>query len=333
MVTRTEGVASVMHVRVPVGLPEPTYREVLELLAEISPVVQALPPGAALVELRGALGYFGVPARQLAERVRVRSMARLSVDLRIALAPTWAVAATASARAPEHGGIITVEPDQVGAFLAPLPVEALHGIGAVQAAALTGYGIHTVGMLAVLPLSTIQRVLGGRPGRLAFDRAHGRDPRPVTPAKLPLSAAVRHRFARQELDGAAVRARLLDLVVQLASTLRSREQAARGLTLQLDFAAGARWSKTLRLPETSAHDEDLRTAAYRLMDAAGLQRGRLLGMLLRADHLAGADEAALQISFDRGREMRLRAETAIDRANTRYGAGTIGPAALLHKAA
>lgn len=59
--TRTDDVASVMHVRVPAGLPEPAYREVLELLAEISPVVQALPPGAAVVELRGALRYFGVP--------------------------------------------------------------------------------------------------------------------------------------------------------------------------------------------------------------------------------------------------------------------------------
>lgn len=67
-----------------------------------------------------------------------------------------------------------------------------------------------------------------------------------------MSAAVRHRFERQELDGAAVRARLLDLVVQLTATLRTREQVARGLTLQLDFAAGARWTKTLRLPEASA---------------------------------------------------------------------------------
>ncbi|WP_394427296.1 DinB/UmuC family translesion DNA polymerase [Streptomyces sp. SGAir0957] len=96
-----------------------------------------------------------------------------------------------------------------------------------------------------------------------------------------MSAAVRHRFERQELDGTAGRARLLNWVVQLAAALRSRNQVARGLTLQLDFAAGARWAKTLRLPEASAHDEDLRTPAYRLMDRAGLQRGRLTGVLLR----------------------------------------------------
>ncbi|MDQ8707563.1 hypothetical protein RCO28_34595 [Streptomyces sp. LHD-70] len=322
-----------MHVRVPIGLPEPTYREVLEVLSEVSPVVQAVPPGAAVVELRGALRYFGVPPLRLAETIRVRSLARLSVDLRIGLAPTWAVAATASALAPEHGGIVLVEPDQVSDFLAPLPVEAVHGIGPMQARALNTYGIHTVAALAAMPLGTVQRLLGGRAGRVAAERARGVDPRPVTPKALPMSAAVRHRFAQQELDGAAVRARLLDLVVELASTLRRREQIARGLTLQLDFAAGTRWSKTLRLSEPSAHDEDLRTAAYRLMDAAGLQRGRLTGLLLRADDLVGAHAAAEQITFDRGREMRLRVESVADRANARYGKGTVGPASLLRKAA
>ncbi|MFJ9038559.1 hypothetical protein ACIRF8_18450 [Streptomyces sp. NPDC102406] len=331
--TKTDEVASVMHVRVPAGLAEPAYRDVLELLAEISPVVQALPPGAALVELRGALRYFGVPAVRLCERARVRSLARLGVDLRIGLAPTWALAATASARAPEHGGIVTVEPDEVAGFLAPLPVDALHGIGPVQAAALTEYGVHTVGMLAALPPATIQRVLGGRAGRLASDRARGIDPRPVTPRSLPMSAAVRHRFERQEMDGATVRARLLDLVVRLAATLRTRDQVARGLTLQLDFATGARWTKTLRLPESSAHDEDLRAAAYRLMDRAGLQRGRLAGLLVRAEDLVAASAAAEQISLDRSREMRLRAEQAVDRANARFGHGSVHPAALLNKAA
>ncbi|MET7666321.1 hypothetical protein ABZS99_47970 [Streptomyces sp. NPDC005463] len=82
-------------------------------------------------------------------------------------------------------------------------------------------------------------------------------------------------------------------------SLRTREQVARGLTLQLDFAAGTRWTTTLRLPEASAHDEDLRTAAYRLMDRAGLQRGRLAGLFVHAEDLVAAATASEQISFDR----------------------------------
>ena len=50
-------VSTIMHVRCPDGLPEAAYRQVLELLAELSPVVQAVPPTVALVELKGALRY------------------------------------------------------------------------------------------------------------------------------------------------------------------------------------------------------------------------------------------------------------------------------------
>ncbi|MER8226105.1 hypothetical protein ABTZ58_37410 [Streptomyces sp. NPDC094143] len=64
------------------------------------------------------------------------------------------------------------------------------------------------------------------------------------------------------LDGAEVRTTLLDTVVRLALLLRWRHQAARGLMLTLKFAGGGRWEKTRRLTEPSAHDDDLRTAAY-----------------------------------------------------------------------
>ncbi|WP_317440906.1 hypothetical protein [Streptomyces collinus] len=76
---------------------------------------------------------------------------------------------------------------------------------------------------------------------------------------------MRHRFPHPTLDGAVVRAALLDLVTQLALTLRRRGQAAQALTLTLRFAGGTTWQKTRRLTEASAHDEDLRTLTYQLM--------------------------------------------------------------------
>ncbi|WP_045563366.1 hypothetical protein [Streptomyces sp. FxanaA7] len=81
-------VSTVMHVRCPDQVPEAVYREVLEQLAELSPVVQALPPSAALVELRRALPYFGVDAHRLGQTLRVRAGARLGIDLRIGIEPT-----------------------------------------------------------------------------------------------------------------------------------------------------------------------------------------------------------------------------------------------------
>ncbi|GGM27138.1 hypothetical protein GCM10010129_84240 [Streptomyces fumigatiscleroticus] len=321
-----------MHVRCPDGLPEEVYRRVLELLAGLSPVVQALPPAAALVELGGALRYHGADGRRLAEVLRVRSLSRLGVDVRVGVGPTVTVAATASAQVAGPGGVLAVAPGEVADWLGPLPVEALHGIGPRQARALREYGIHRVGLLAAVPPATVQRLLGGKAGRLAADRARGIDPRPVTPRALPASAAVTHRFDRHALDGRPVRAALLALTVELGRLLRRRRQAARALTLTLRFAGGGRWETTRRLPEPSAHDEDLRTLAYQLMDAAGLQRGRLTALTLKAEDLLDAGRAAQQISLDTAREARLLAEQTIDRIRDKYGPHIIGPATTLRHA-
>ncbi|MEU6081077.1 hypothetical protein [Streptomyces sp. NPDC047108] len=323
---------SILHVRCAPTLSEDGYRAVLELLREFSPVVQAVPPRSGLVQVRGARRYFGADARRIADMVRLRSLARLGTDVRIGVAGTWSVAAVASDRVPLPGGVLAVAEDAVGAFLAPLPVEALYGLGPKQAEALHGYGLRTIGALVALPSGVIERILGKRAGRSAADHARGIDPRPVTPKDLPLSESVRHRFTRHELDGPPVRAVLLGSVVRLAAVLRTRRQAARALTLTLEFAGGARWEKTRRLTEPSAHDEDLRTLAYRLMDAAGLQRARLTGLALRAEDLIDAERVTRQISLDPERESRLLAEASVDRANSRFGFGTVRPAATFRKA-
>ncbi|MBT2423807.1 hypothetical protein J7F01_15315 [Streptomyces sp. ISL-22] len=203
-------------------------------------------------------------------------------------------------------------------------MEALHGIGPRQAAVLRDYGIHCVGLLAAVPPATVQRLLGGRVGRTAADRARGIDPRPVVPRTLPASATVRCAFPRHTLDGADVRAALLDLVVRLGLLLRRRDQAARAPA----FAGGGRWEKTRRVVEPSAHDEDLRVLAYQLMDAAGLQRGRLTAVALKGEDLIGADQVAQQISLDDGREARLVAEAAIGLVRDKFGHRVIGPAAF-----
>ncbi|MFJ2241058.1 hypothetical protein [Streptomyces sp. NPDC087859] len=223
-------------------------------------------------------------------------------------------------------------PEQVADWLEPLPVEALHGIGPRQAQVLRDYGIHCVGLLAAVPPATVHRLLGGRAGRIAADRARGIDPRPVIPRTLPATASVSCTFDRHVLDGAAARAALLDLVVRLGTLLRGRAQVARAVTLTLTFAGGNRWEKTRRLAAPSAHEDDLRLLAYQLMDAAGLQRGRLTGLVLKAEDLTGADQAAEQISLDSAREDRLVAESVIDRIRAKFGPDTIGPAAVYRRA-
>ncbi len=335
MVASTAGPAgkepTVMHVRCPDRLPEEGYRQGLGLLADLSPGGQALPPTAALGGLKGAPSYYGTDAHRLGEMLRIRTISRLGIDVRVGIGPTVTVAATASAQIPRPGGVLTVPADEAVDWLAGLPVKALHGIGPRQAEALHDYGIHTVGLLAAVPPATVQRLLGGRAGRQAADRARGIDPRPVVPRALPATATVHHTLPQHTLDGATVRAALLDLVVRLGRLLRRRGQAARALTLTLQFP-GSTWHKTRRLAEPSGHDEDLRTLAYQLMDAAGLQRGRLTGITLKAADLIDADQAAQQISLDSAREARLVAEETMDCIRDKYGPSSIGPAAVFRHA-
>ncbi|MFD9007055.1 hypothetical protein ACFV0T_40030 [Streptomyces sp. NPDC059582] len=313
--------------RGPDRLPEELYRQVLEQLARLSPVVQALPPTAAPVELKGALPYYGTDPHHLGEVLRVRTLSRLGVDIRVGIGPSVTVAATASAQIAAPG-VLTITPDQAVGWLAGLPVDALHGIGPRHAMLLGEYGIHSVGLLAGVAAATVQRLLGGKAGRLAADRARGIDPRTVAARALPASATGRCTFDRHTLDGAAVRSALLGLVVQLGIRLRRRGQAARGLSLTLTFAGGSSWERARRLKEPSEHDDDLRALAYQLMDGAGLQRGRLTGLVLKGEDLAYAGHVAQQISLDNVREARLVAEAAVDRIRDKFGVGVIGPAAV-----
>ncbi|MFD9007026.1 hypothetical protein ACFV0T_39865 [Streptomyces sp. NPDC059582] len=225
----------------------------------------------------------------------------------------------------EPGGVLTIAPDRVAVWPAALPVEALHGIGPRQATVLREHGIHAVGLSVAVPAATAQRLLGGKAGRLAADRARGIDPRPVVARALPASTSVRCTLDQHTLDGAAVRAALL------GTRLRGRGQAARALNLTLTIAGDTSWEKTRRLKEPSAHDDDLRTLAYQLM-AAGLQRGRLTGLVLKGEHLADVGHVAQQVSLDDARESRWVAEAAVDRIRDRFGPGIIGPAAIHRRA-
>ena len=323
------GPREILHVRCRPDTEEALYRMVLDLLRDVTPAVQALPPSAALADVTGSLRYWSRTPLEMARRIRLQALARYDVDTSIGVAGTCALAATASAR-PSHGGVTVVGHggEAVSAFLAPLPVRALEGVEPAQAEQLAHYGLHTVGALAAMPLSTVQRILGGRAGRLVHERAHGVDPRPVTPSEPPHSLAGHHDFDRDTLDAATVRAALLTIVVGLGDTLRDRRQAARALTLTVTFADRSRLIRSRTLPEASAHTEDLRLAAYRAFDSLGLQRARVRGVTLRAERLAPARDTGRQISLDRARENRLRAEPAVDRANRRFGPGTVIPASL-----
>ncbi|MFB7397766.1 hypothetical protein [Streptomyces sp. NPDC056191] len=252
----------IMHVRCRPDIEPEEYRTVLGLLADVTPIAQPIPPAAALAQIGGVLRLHEATPDEIARRVRVRSLLH-GTDIRIGVADTWATAATASAHTGPGGVLYLPDERAVTAFLAPLPVDALYGVGAAQAATLRRYGLHTIGALAAMP----EDVVGGKAGRTLRQRAHGIDPRAVVPLRRPESTSASHNFQRDMLDPVLIRAALLDLVAELAERLRARGQIARALTLSVRLADSARVERTRKLPTPSGHTKGLRTAVWRSWDA------------------------------------------------------------------
>ena len=324
----------VLHVRFhpPGGAPpgEGAYADLLDLLGEITPVVQALPPDAAFADVRGSLRYFGRTGAELAALLRVRALARYGADCTVGVAGNPLLARMAGQDGPPGAvRVLPASPDAVAAFLAGKPVTALHGIGPATARLLGDYGLDSVGRVAAAPPATLQRLLGARPGRRLRELARGVDPVPVTPNAPARSAGCERRFDRDELDPARHRRALLSLTDELGSRLRSDGQAARSLALTVRYADGSATTRSRPLPEPTGHTAALTAAAYRTYAALGLQRARLRGIALRAEGLTAAEHAAHQLTFDPGDEKARRIEEVTDRARALFGPQVIRPAALL----
>jgi len=326
---RAELGAHVLHVRCPVGTGEDAYRQVLAVLEDLTPVVQAVPPAAAVADVAGAVRYFALTPYGLALRIRLRVAALIGVRVQIGAAGTWSLAAMASAHTGPDGIVLVPDhPEAVTGFLQPLPVGALYGVGPRQAASLTRYGLHTVGALAAAPVATVQRILGARAGRILHERARGIDPRTVVPTGLPSHVTEQRLLDYDTLDPDLLRTELLDAAVAAGDRLRRRHQVAHSVTLGVAFSDGSRIERTRTLREPTAHTADLRTVAFAVFDSLGLQRARVRGLTLRTEHLTAAAGAPQQITLDRGREDRLLLEPVVDRLNERFGGHAVVPASL-----
>ncbi|GAA3043626.1 hypothetical protein GCM10017562_75740 [Streptomyces roseofulvus] len=145
---------------------------------------------------------------------------------------------------------------------------------------------------------------------------------------MPESTSAHTAFPWDETDAASVRAAVLSLVVTVGERIRRRDQVARKVNLTIGLAGGASVSRTRTLPAASGHTEDLRSAAYRILDGMALQRARVRRIVLTVEDLTAAGEGpGTQMSLDTEREARLRIEPVLDRLNTRWGHPVAKPAA------
>ncbi|MGR6969497.1 DNA polymerase Y family protein [Streptomyces cynarae] len=292
----------------------------LGLLEEFTPVVEALPPDAALADLGGAERYFGRDAVELARLIRVRALAHHGVDCATGAGPGPMLARMALGEAsPGEIRVVPDDPDAIKEFLADRPVRALPGVGGATARTLCEYGLDTIGRLAAAPLSTVQRLVGARAGRELHEKAHGIDRGRVVPNAVTRSLATERTFARDELDPDRHRRALLSATEELGARLRAVERVCGRLTLTVRYADRSATTRTRTLAEPTAHSAALTAEAYRMYEALGLQRARVRAIALRAEDLSSAEHAAHQLTFDPVDEKVRRVEEVADRARAKFG--------------
>ncbi|MCQ4079152.1 hypothetical protein NGB36_00610 [Streptomyces sp. RB6PN25] len=314
-----------------VGEPwtDEAFAQLLAVLADITPLVEALPPNAAFAEVRGGLRYFGRTAAELAAIIRLRALALHSIDCTIGVAANPQLARMLVHHGPP-GAIRTLgsDPHTTETFLRPLTPEALPGIGPATARTLAQYGLTTIGRIAATPLGTLQRILGATAGRQLHDRARGIDPHHISPNAPARSINAHREFDHDELDPDQQRAALLSIAEELGVRLRTERQIATSLTLTVRYADRTTTSRSRRLHEATAHAPDLTEAAYALHQHLGLQRARVRAISLRAEGLRDAAGATHQLTLDAADDKKRQLEAAADRARRRFGAHVVRPAAL-----
>ncbi|WP_028801728.1 DNA polymerase Y family protein [Streptomyces sp. 142MFCol3.1] len=308
---------------------EAALPRLLGLLEDFTPVIEALPPDGALLDLRGAERYFGRNAVELASLIRLRALALHGIDCVIGAGPGPMLARMALRdAAPGVTPVVPEAPDAVAGFLAERPVAALPGVGGATARTLCEYGLDTIGKVAAAPLSTLQRLTGARAGRELREKASGIDRGRVVPNATSRSLATEHPFRRDELDPSRHRRALLCAAEDLGARLRALEKVCRTLTLTVRYADRSTTTRSRTLKEPTAHSPALTGTAYRMYEALGLQRARVRGIALRAEGLTPAERAAYQLTFDPVDEKVRRVEEVADRARARFGPHVIGPGTL-----
>ncbi|MBA3619120.1 MAG: DNA polymerase IV [Acidothermales bacterium] len=315
----------------------PTYDEytvvsagVMEIFRSVTPVVEPLALDEAFLDVAGAVRRLGRPAR-IGELIRARVADEQGITCSVGVAGTKFVAKLASTRCKPDG--LLVVPDRgVVAFLHPLPVGALWGVGEKTEEILLRLGLRTVGDLAHVPVPTLQRALGAAAGAHLAALAWGRDARSVVPHEPDRSIGAEETFGYDVDDPAFVHRELLRLCERTAARLRAAQVAGRTVSLKVRFADFTTITRARSLSEPTDVARDLYVTARGLFDALGLQRARLRLVGVRVEGLVDAATRPRQLLLgDRDAGWR-EVERAADRATARFGSGAVTAAALVRRA-
>ena len=244
------------------------------------------------------------------------------------MASTKFVAKLASARC-KPDGLLVVPAHAVVAFLHPLPVGALWGVGDKTEEVLRKLGLHTVGDIARTPLTTLQRALGAAVGGQLSALSWGRDDRVVVPQEPDRSIGAEETFPVDVDDPVVIARELLRLAERTAARLRASDQVGRTVSIKVRFADFQTLTRSRTLPEATDVGRTVYETALALYEGLGLQRARLRLVGVRVEGVTPAAGQSRQLLLGERPSGWREADQAVDQATRRFGAGAVKPAALV----
>jgi DNA polymerase-4 len=291
------------------------YEEVSALVFAIfdrfTPLVEPLSVDEAFLDVTGARQLFG-DGEAIARKIKAAIRQKVGFTASVGVAPNKFLAKIASEmNKPDGLTLVPFEPDAIAAFLAPLPVEKVWGVGKVTAEALQKKGLHTIGDLQRASLSLLTQHLGRAGAESLHELAWGRDDREVETGNEAKSISREHTFLEDERDAAVIEAVLNELADDVGAQLRAAGIYA-GVG-RLKF----RWQDFTTLTRQKAFmckvcdDSSLREMARSLFRAITLDRPvRLVGF--GVTHLGGKQTE--QLGLFSGPSKTLEKKEALSRA-------------------
>ena len=302
-------------------------RAVFDVFEDTSPLVEGLSIDEAFLDVRGLERISGTPV-EIAARLRERVRERIGLPLTVGIARTKFLAKVASGVA-KPDGLAVVPPDRELAFLHPLPIERLWGVGPVTATKLRRYAIGTVGEVAELSEETLVGLLGRGAGRHLHALAHNRDPRPVQVGRRRGSIGSQSALGRAPRSRADVEATLIGLVDRVTRRLRAAGRIGRTVVLRLRFADYSRATRSHTLPRPTAETQTVLAVARWLLEASlpTIERRGLTLVGVAVANLENDDALQLALPLD-GRDGSAL-DRAIDDVRRRFGPTAVTRAVLL----
>ena len=301
-------------------------KSVFRIFERVAPVVEALSIDEAFLDVRGLEHISGTPP-EIAARLRREVRAEIGLPISVGVARTKFLAKVASAVAKPNG-LLVVPPDGELAFLHPLPVERLWGVGRVTAAKLHACGVRTVGEIAGIDEETLGILVGRGAGRQLHALAHNRDPRRVQTGRRRRSIGSQRALGKKRRSLEEIDSSVIAIVDRVTRRLRRGRRLCRTVVLRLRFDDFSRATRSATLPRLTDQSAEVLAAARHLLGAAW-PLIEAQGITLVGISLTNLEEAG-RVQLTLAEDWRHQAlDAALDDVRDRFGSSAITRAVLL----